>query len=232
MQGTLEYDGREYSRGPAAVGLLRSQDLERRPTENVATVDQTNRDRQPRDHQRQASQRRQSRREVAIEEEPGDRPGSDQREQEGRGRCHEPERKVFSEHDTEDLPAGRPEGSKQRSLADALEPAGGERAHEHERARSHGEERHEAYREHDPEINPSRVCCSEERSSVVTLGNRSANRRWNAPRSVALSIRVRVTSDCGAFSSAPGAKTTKKLGSKRAHSTSLRLVMRVGISTP
>ena len=45
-------------------------------------------------------------------------------------------------------------------------------------------------------------------------------------------MRVRVTSVCGAASSAPGSNTTKKLGSKRAQSTSRRLATRVGMLTP
>ena len=67
---------------------------------------------------------------------------------------------------------------------------------------------------------------------MVTLGNRSATARWNAPRSAARSTRVSVTSVCGAASSGPGAKTTKKLGSKRAQSTSRRLVTRGRTGTP
>ena len=78
----------------------------------------------------------------------------------------------------------------------------------------------------------SSASCTTDRSSVVTFGSRSARRRWNAPRSVGRSIRVSVTSVCGAPSSEPGSNTTKKLGSNRAQSTSRRLATLVGILIP
>ena len=66
----------------------------------------------------------------------------------------------------------------------------------------------------------------------MTLGSSLGDPALEAPASAAWSTRVSVRSVCGAASSAPGANTTKKLGSNRAQSTSRRLAIRVVIGTP
>ena len=70
------------------------------------------------------------------------------------------------------------------------------------------------------------------RSMLEMLGYRFTTSRWTRV-TAAGSLTCANSRYCfGAASSSGGANTTKKFGSKRVHTTFLRLVMRVGISTP
>ena len=79
---------------------------------------------------------------------------------------------------------------------------------------------------------PSTACWICARSTAVTLGKLSTTRRWKRARAAASSMRVRVRKVWGAPSSGPSGKTTKKFGSKRAHSTWRRLATRVATARP